>query len=85
MFELEVRALTSFQMKAIPVIERVREHVDDAKGKKKYGPISVSTGYTKAQCAREVEPEPLPEFSGDGCEGHCGVRLSGSGWSVGCQ
>jgi hypothetical protein len=44
---------------------------DDAEGKK-YRPIGISTGDTKAHCAREVKPEPLPEFSGDWCDGHCG-------------
>lgn len=37
-------------------------------------PIGISTGDAKAQCTREVKPEPLPEFSGDGCDGHCDVE-----------
>jgi hypothetical protein len=41
---------------------------------KRYPPISVSTGDAKAQCAREVKPEPLPEFSGDRCDGHCDME-----------
>jgi hypothetical protein len=62
-------------MKAIPIIRSVSEYVDDAGGKK-YGPIGVSTGDAKAQCTREVKPEPLPEFSGDRCDGHCDVEAS---------
>jgi hypothetical protein len=48
---------------------------DDAEGKK-YRPIGVSTGDAKTKCAREVKPEPLPEFSGDGCDGHRDVEVS---------
>jgi hypothetical protein len=44
---------------------------NDAEGEK-YRPIGISTGDSKAHCAREVKPEPLPEFSGDWCDGHCG-------------
>jgi hypothetical protein len=69
----DVRALTSLQMKTIPVIRRVSGYVDDAGGKK-YRPIGVTTGDAKAQCAGEVKPEPLPEFSGDRCDGHCDVE-----------
>jgi len=45
-------------------------------------PIGVSTGDAKTKCAREVKPEPLPEFSGDGCDGHRDVEVSCiSSWS----
>ena len=47
---------------------------------KRYPPISVSTGDAKAHCAREVKPEPLPEFSGDRCNGHCDVEASYMRW-----
>jgi hypothetical protein len=57
-------------MKAIPIRVRVSGYVDDVGGKK-YRPIGVTTGDSKAQCAGEVKPEPLPEFSGDRCDGHC--------------
>lgn len=67
-----VHALTSLQMDAIPVVRWVSESVSNAKVKKKYRPISISTGDAKAKCTREVKPEPLPEFSGDGCDRHCG-------------
>ena len=63
-------------MKAIPIIRSVSEYVDDAGGKK-YRPIGVSTGDAKAQCTREVKPEPLPEFPGDRCDGHCDVEARG--------
>ena len=74
-------------MKAIPVIRRVSEYVDDAGGGK-YRPIGISTGDTKAHCAREVKPEPLPEFSGDRCDGHCDVggelyAMVSAAWGVG--
>jgi hypothetical protein len=57
-------------MASIPVFERVSEYVGHA-ATKEYRPISVGTGDAKAQCTREVKPEPLPEFSGDRCDGHC--------------
>jgi len=38
-------------------------------------PISISSRDAEAQCTREVEPEPLPEFSGDRCDGHCDAEL----------
>jgi hypothetical protein len=53
---------------------------DDARGKK-YRPVGVSTGDAKTECAREVKPEPLPEFSGDRCDGHCDVEVSCMRWS----
>ena len=62
-------------MKAIPVIRRVSEYVDDAEGKK-YRPIGVRTGDAKTKCAREVKPEPLPEFTGDRYNGHRDVQVS---------
>lgn len=77
-------------MKAIPVIKRVSDYVDRAE-REKDRPIRVSTGNSKAQCAREVKPEPLPEFSGDRCEGHCEVKCMfasccrGQSWCQGGQ
>jgi hypothetical protein len=49
----------------------------------KYRPIGVSTGDAKAHCAREVKPKPLPEFSGDRCDGHCDVEVLFAWWPVG--
>jgi len=53
---------------------------DDAGGKKDR-PVGVSTRNAKTKCAREVKPEPLPEFSGDRCDGHCDVEVSCMRWS----
>ena len=40
-------------------------------------PECVACADTEAKGGGEVKPEALPELSGDGCDGHGGVLVSG--------
>ena len=56
----------------MPYLERVwSAYLDSVKdGCQKHEPISVSGTDAETESGGEVDPETLPEFSGDGSEGH---------------
>ena len=57
----------------MPYLEQVRlAYLDSVKDgcQKNHEPISVSGADAETERGGEVDPETLPEFSGDGSDGH---------------